>query len=470
MTVRREFLVEGSVMALVLAAAGLLFAQGPPAAADYDEGSYLAAVDAMRHGQELGKEVFTPQPPGFYYLLGAFARVFGSSLGGVRAGIVVTALAGCVAAYLLGRALAGPAAGLVSAALLAVATPYWQFSFRISADLPGLVVGLFSVYLFVRATKRGREGVTAAVVAGGLFAAALSVKVSAITLLVPLAGYAVARRAGRLQLFAFALGASALALALLLLSFDGLHGIWHGAVAYHGAARRVGPGTWTNAHQLVDFLDPRTRNPLVWVAALGLAAWAVLRGRLREPVWPLWLWAGLSVLFLVWHRPLHANHYLLVAVAVAPAGAVTAGAAMERLPRREALAAGGLVAAVLVFGYAREFRDLRRNEGPEPAEVRFAVRELELHSGRRDLVVTDRPIIAFLAHRRMPGELVDTAYLRFRAGYLSAGEVLGVIDRRRIRAVVAARAFRDDAAILAGLRERFPRRISSRGVTVYLRA
>lgn len=469
MTLRREFVVEGSVMALVLAAAGLLFAQGSPAAADYDEGSYLAAVDAMRHGQELGTQVFTPQPPGFYYLLGAFERVFGSSLGGVRAGIVMTALLGCVAAYLLGRALAGPVAGVAAAALLAVSTPFWQFAFRISADLPGLVIGLFAVFLFVYATRRGRQGVTAAAAAGGLFAAALSVKVSAATLLVPLAGYALARRAGRLQLLAFGVGTLTLALALVLLSFGGLHGIWHGAVSYHQAARRLGPGTWTNAHQLVDFLDPRTRNPLVWVAALGLAAWGVLRGRLREPVWPLWLWAGLSVLFLVWHRPLHANHYVLVAVALAPAAAVTAGAAIERLPRREALAAGGLVAAVLVFGYVREFRDLRRNEGPEPVDVRFAVRQLERHSAPTDLVVTDRPIIAFLADRRMPGELVDTAYLRFRSGYLSASEVLRVIDRRRVQAVVAARAFRDDPAILAGLRQRFPRRIAQHGVTLYVR-
>ena len=36
---------------------------------NFDEGVYLASLDAMRRGQELGSEIYTSQPPVFYWLL-----------------------------------------------------------------------------------------------------------------------------------------------------------------------------------------------------------------------------------------------------------------------------------------------------------------------------------------------------------------------------------------------------------------
>ena len=104
---RRGWLVELGLMVAVLLAAGVLYSLGLGVPADYDEGSYLAAVDALRHGQALGDPIFTPQPPLFYYLLAAGDAVFGATLDGVRLTIVRLALAGCVAAYLVGRAIAG---------------------------------------------------------------------------------------------------------------------------------------------------------------------------------------------------------------------------------------------------------------------------------------------------------------------------------------------------------------------------
>ena len=100
----------------MLVAAGILFVQGFPTPADYDEGVYLASVDALRHGQELGDEIFTPQPAGFYELLYAGMRVLGWSLDGGRSTIVIFALVSLAAAFLLGRALIGTWGGLGAAA------------------------------------------------------------------------------------------------------------------------------------------------------------------------------------------------------------------------------------------------------------------------------------------------------------------------------------------------------------------
>lgn len=461
------------LIGVVLVAAGLLFAQGLAIPADYDEGSYLAAVDALRHGQALGKDIFTPQPPAFYTVLAAGDAVLGTSLKAIRSEVIALALLGCVAAYLVGRLVAGRAAGLGAAALLAVAHPYPAFAGRISADLPALVVGLFALAAFLAACKwvRGRRGDALAAAAGALLALSVLVKLSSLTLVLPLAAYAIVAALPLRRIGFFAGAAIAVVLGFVLAYRSGLDGIWDGAVSYHTAARDVsGPGTSTgdNLRHYQHFFDPRTRNPLVLVFPLGVLAWIALPPRRRLPFWPLWLWSGVAIAFLIWHRPLHDNHDVLLAGALALAAGIAVGAALAFLPRLEALVGAALVTAVLTMGYVKEFRELHGAHGPEPPEVRWAVGQLRARTAPDELIATDRPIVAVLADRRLPGNLVDTAYLRFGAGYLSPREVLDDIDRSRVQAVAALRAFRDQPAILAGLRQRFETSIRFGGATIYL--
>jgi 4-amino-4-deoxy-L-arabinose transferase-like glycosyltransferase len=446
------------LLALVLALAAVLFTQGLGAPADYDEGSYLAAVDALRHGQALGKDVFAPQPPGFYSLLVAGDAVLGNSLDAVRVVAVLLALLGCVGAYLVGRVVAGRWAGVAAAALLAVAHPYASFAGRISADLPALALALLALAAFLAAIRGTRAADALSTAAGALWLLSVLVKVSSLTLLVPLVGYAWARRLP-LRRIGLSLAGAGIVLGAFLLAYrNGLHGIWRGAVSYHAAARDVrSPGTSVtdNLRHYQHFFDLRTRNAVVWIAPLGLLAWLALpRGRPRLPLWPLWAWAVVCFGFLVWHRPLHDNHDVLLAGALAAA----------------AVAGAVLIAAVLAMSYVKQIRDLHGAHAREPAEVRWAVRQLRSRTTPDQLVAADRPIIAFLADRRMPGDLVDTAYLRFRAGYLSDRQVLRDLDREHVAAVVTARAFRDRPAIVAGLRRRFSVRARYRDVTVYARS
>jgi 4-amino-4-deoxy-L-arabinose transferase-like glycosyltransferase len=462
------------LIGVVLAAAGVLFAQGLAIPADYDEGSYLAAVDAVRHGQTLGSEVFAPQPPAFYGLLVAGDAVFGNSLDAVRWEVIVLALLGCLAAYLVGRLVAGRWAGLGAAALLAVSHPYSTFAGKISADLPAVAIGLLALAALLAAKRAADERLAypVAAVAGALFVFSALVKVSLLSLAFPLVAFALLRP--RLSLRAAgAAGVGALAVVVAFVAgYHGeLHGIWRGAVSYHSAARDVSsPGTSfvDNVQHYLHFFNPRTRNPLVWVGALGLFAWVALPPWKRTRLAPLWLWVVVVLAFLLSHKPLHDNHDVLLAGALGLAAGVAAAAALDRLPRRDALAGAGVLLAILTMGYVKQFLDLHHAHAPEPAEVRWAVRELQARTGPGDLVATDRPIIAFLAHRQMPGDLVDTAYLRFRSGYLTPRQVLADIDRAHVRAVVTARAFRDEPAILGGLRERFRTRLSYDGAALYL--
>ena len=98
---------EALVLAVIVAGQALLLRRFIPTDTFYDEGVYLVSLDAMRHGQELGTQIFTAQPPGWYHLLDAVASVFGNSIEGVRRGLVVVMCGGVVAAWGAGRALGG---------------------------------------------------------------------------------------------------------------------------------------------------------------------------------------------------------------------------------------------------------------------------------------------------------------------------------------------------------------------------
>ncbi len=120
--------------------------------------------------------------------------------------------------------------------------------------------------------------------------------------------------------------------------------------------------------------------------------------------------------------------------------------------------------------FAQEWRRDDRNAGAQPAEVLWAVKQIDRLTRPDDLVVTDEPIVNVLAQRQSPGQLVDTAFLRFDSGLLTEQQVLDVIERDHVRAVVAARAFRAHPKLLAELARRFPRQLDHGGLTIYLRA
>ena len=86
-----------------------------------------------------------------------------------------------------------------------------------------------------------------------------------------------------------------------------------------------------------------------------------------------------------------------------------------------------------------------------------------------DLVVSDIPVAAYLAGRRMPGELVDTAMLRIDTGSLTVASSLGVIDERCVTAVAAGRVFPTLPGLPRELARRFERSTTRLGVTVYSR-
>jgi hypothetical protein len=448
-------MMELTLLAAVLAAQVILSTPLLNNAVNYDEAVYLAAVDALRHGQTLGTQVFAAQFPGFYDLLTAISYVGGINLEGIRAGLLAVMAAGTIGGWLVGRRFGGPAGGLLVAGFVTIAPPLDLFAPQVIADTPAIALMLLALGL---ATLTGPA---AAVAAGVIFAAALSLKLTALTVLPTLAWLV-----GRRRVLPALLGAVAVAALLGILHAQALGDLWASNVTYHDRARST-PAVIPHPHrQIIDQIP--MRSPFFWLAvgailiALGYAI-----GRRPLRVGPIWAWPILAFAFLLIHAPLHYNHLVLFPYALATAAGTTVGAALTRLERRQALVATAAVAVAVAAGYAQQWRRVSTAKLPEPASNIAAAHALASVTSPNARVIDDRPIISFLAHRRVVGSLVDTALLRFETGSLTDADVIAAT--KNADAVVLSRTLLHREHVLRYVQQHFKLRYRRGSIRIYTR-
>lgn len=320
----------------VALAAALLCSRGLDSGANYDEGVYLASADALGRGERLGEDVFASQPPGFYALVRLATALPGESVEAPRTLFVAVAVLGIVAAWSLGRTLAGRLGGLGAAGVLLTAPAYAAESARIAADTPSVALALCGLGLLAAATRG--ESWPLALAAGAVLAAAISVKLLVLTALVAAVGLLLALGGSRRLAGAFVGGGAAVTAGFLVVYAGALGSLYDDVVAFHTDARSAGDGLATNVERVARSFD--LRLVFTFLVAAGVVVWLVRAGRPRSLV-ALWAWALASAAFLAWQRPLLDHHFVLFAAAFA----VPAGAALGRavVGRRLAVAALALL-------------------------------------------------------------------------------------------------------------------------------
>jgi 4-amino-4-deoxy-L-arabinose transferase-like glycosyltransferase len=449
---------------VLIVAQAALFGRLVGSDTDYDEGVYLSSVDALEHGQRLGEDVFAPQPPAFYLLLRAISFAGADSVRGFHIGMVIVAVLTCLAAYLLGRAIDGPVAGLTAAALLTIAPAFTPIAHQVLADVPPLTVSLLALWLAWESQRRTRS-VAVAAGAGGAMALAVAIKPSAVLAVPTFFLLLLWRNASRERAFAGALaGAAGVSAAFLLAYRDVLGELWASVVTYHRAARDT-PAVVDRSHELATFLNWRT--PFAWLIVAGLVASILLLRRRSEPVWALWTWPVVALAFVVFHHPLHENHLVVLPVALATPAAIGLAALVRQL-RPEAAALGAL-ALLIAAGYVQQHRRLALADTPENPDLVMAAETVRRITGPDDIVVSDQPLVPFLADRRVWGPLVDTANLRFQTGSLTPEDVLRELEEGDVAAVVVGRSFLLHPAVLAGIEARYRRVEQHDAVSVWQR-
>lgn len=461
---RASLAAELTALAVIVAAAAYVWTRDLHTYPNFDEGNYLGSLDALRHGQSLGRDVFLDQPPGWYLLLVAVSYPFGNSLDGVRIGLAVVALTSIVAVYLCGRLIGGPLTGLIAASVLAVARPLPTFAGLVESEPGSAALGVAAVALAVYA-YRGRTIRWAAYGSGVLLAASTSVKLPGATAALPIGALAILRgtdTAWWRRLAWPAAGGATVIAALVVAYRHALPQIWHGVFTTH--ARILASRTAeSNVHRAATFVDPRTPfGCLVIFGALASIVVAVRSGRSdRLLLLSLWLWAVAGYAFILSFHPLSDHHFVFLAVTLAVPAGIGLGlfTTHTRLPLPAVAAATLAIAAFFAAGIVKDRNEIVGANMAYPPEIRWAIGQLEKKTPSNRLVVSDLPIVPYLANRRMPGQLIDTSIGRIGFEDLPPTSVLADIDASHPSAVIIGRMFQTKPEIVDGTRSRFARRL-----------
>jgi hypothetical protein len=209
-------------------------------------------------------------------------------------------------------------------------------------------------------------------------------------------------------------------------------------------------------------------TPFFAIAIAAALTGAILFARRKSlGVWPLWAWVVLGVVFLLLHEPLHYNHLVLFPFSLAVACGATIGAALDRLPRRVRVTSCALLAVAIGVGWVQQLHRVDLVREPEPASnlaAAHALAQLTLPGAR---TIDDRPIISFLADRRVDGPLVDLALLRFETGSLSDAKVIQELPS--VDAIVVSRVLSRRPAVMRFLATHYRLRYARGGVRIYTR-
>ena len=449
---------------LVLLAAAFVFGRALGTRTNYDEGVYLASLQLLRHGEELGRDVYTPQPPVFYWLLRALSAPFGQSIEGIRAGFVALAAVGALGAFAAARVLWGLGAGLAAGLVVVIAPPFPTVAPTVAADIPSLSLGLVGLALAACATRE-RASPAWGAGAGAVIAFAILTKFLALPLLLPVLMLPLAARRGRKVLPWIVAGGCAAVLVVALVHLGSLHELWRGAVSDHEGAKKLSR-VHDNVVRLRELLEWRT--PFGWIVPAGAIAFVISRNARR--VWPVATVVPAAAAFTLYVRPLpdHQLSLMSCAYAVSAGPALALGIASLRGRWRDA---GAVALAVFVAaGIYQEQRRQVRNDVPEPAKVMWGTTAVEKTVDPGEAFTTDEPIVSFKAKRLIPGDLTDTSSTRVRSRALTTATILRDIETSQSKAVLVGRIFLTLPDLQRRLEQRFPVRRECDGSTLYLPA
>ncbi len=463
MIARRRAVDVGAPL-LVAAAAAFVFARALGTRTNYDEGVYLASLQLLRHGEELGKDIYTPQPPVFYWLLRGLSAPFGHSIEGIRAGFVGLAVVGVLSAFAAARTLWGLGAGLAAGLVLVIAPPFPTVAPTVAADIPSLSLGLVALALAARAC---RERASPAWAAGAGAAAAFAVltKFLAAPFVLPVLVLPLAARQGRRLLPWIVAGGCAAVGIVALVHLGSLHDLWRGAVTDHEGAKKLSH-VHDNVVRLEKLLEWRT--PFGWIVPAGAVAFVVSRNARR--VWPVATVVPAAAAFTLYVRPLPDHQLSLMSCAYAVAAVPALALGIASLRGRVRDAAVVVFAAFVAAGIYQEQHRQVRNDVPEPAKVTWSTAAIEAATASGERITTDEPIVSFESRRLIPGDLTDTSSTRIRSRALTTPQILRDIEASHSKAVLVARIFTTLPDLRHALEARFPLRRECDGATLYLPA
>ena len=426
----------------------------------YDEGVYWQSLRAMSAGHYLYREIFFSQPPLFLLSIYPFYELLGSTITSARVGVATLSLFGLLGAYLIGKALAGRAAGILAMILLVVTPMYLAQAHVLEAEGPATAFLFLTVGLALMWWKdpTGRRGMAFAVLCAVTLSMGIFIKLLDVTAVVPILLVVLARLRklrhetspgvwSSLQPMAAAIVAAVITTLTILAPFlESMNALVQQVVMFHLAAGKAMAGSEFgvgNVQKLALFFV--ANRALSMLALIGVVI-TVMRRDWR--IVPLLAWFLATLILLRIQVPLWPRH----AIVLIPPLIAFVALGLKGLPvipvRRPipwqqgaALLMGLLTLATIINSLRHDYYhdlDLRTQAASTDQWMTQVAADIERVTTPDQWIITDAQFVAALANRDTPPWLVDTSVTRVLSGYLTSQDLLQAAADPRVRAIVFA--------------------------------
>jgi 4-amino-4-deoxy-L-arabinose transferase-like glycosyltransferase len=455
-----------SVVVLGLAALAIASSGPVSTAAEVGIAEHYEVTKALlwAKGFSLYSQVWNDQPPLHTLLLGLCFRSFGATIGVARTLAVAFGLSLLAACWVLVRRRCGILAALLATVCLVVAPQVFELSVSAMLEVPAIGTALWALWPILQWQERRQ--LAWLVLSGGVFAAALQIKLTA----------AVAAPALAVEIL---LAAQGLTKAGRVREAARALGIWVGSVAgvYLGLAAVL--GTVPLDVLWASHFSAQTREHAG--ESLGLPFWSLLWFYHVEAVWA----AGVGLLLLIWrrhwrrlafplvwlltvmlihleHRPWWSYYYLHFALplawlsgyGVAELLRVAWVKAADRTFHARFLAYGCLgvatllLALVMAYGGGRLIAEVERIWAVPRVEESTLVAKMRQYADRTRWVYTQETIYPFHAGLTVVPELAVMPRKRFWSGQISKEQILATVKQYRPEQILL-----DSGPLDPGMRE-----------------
>lgn len=449
-----------------------------PARYDYDEGVYAETAAAAAGGARLYQDVFCAQPPLLVAALARADRTLGASLAAARGTVALFSILWLASLFAIPAGAGRARAGALAAGALAGSPLFLVEAHTVQMEAPSEGLAAAAVALALAGARR--DGILWWVAAGAAGGLAAMTKLTAAACAVPLVGAALLGPAdGRTRRLAALAAGAVLAGAPFLAALSGREALSQVVVFHLSVARRMGAGPGAHLAAVRDFLAAGW--PLAAAAALGMRR-AAVRADALVRVSAMWLAAEGAVVMSL--TPLWPHHLVVLLSPLA----LLAGVAADRLgrllvapsvgtaarPRATSPAAqrgAAALGAAAVLAYLAGGAAAAGGPGSSP-DLRRAAAEVARVLPADAAVMTDDPMVPFLARRPVPPWLIDTSVARLRAGDLSLPVLSAALEDPRVGGVLLWRGTLEGEipGVASAAAARFPVRVDlGRGRTLLVR-
>ena len=416
---------------------------------DDDEGIFLMTGKMVQLEYPLYTEVWFNYFPGFFVFLAMAFKLFGCSVAVGRSVVVLLATVGLLGVALIARELSSRLGAFSAGILLTLAPHFLRLSRAVMAEVPAIALATISIAFVLYYLRTGRRRWL--ILSGVAFSVSLLVKLIIAFAIVPLALAIPLRRSGPRSWLEMArdLGILALAVAipilLCLVVFDG-RALLGQVVRTYLIGKEVYPlDIARNVDKMLAYLNGK--YGLLALSLYGTVS--SLSMERRKGMLIITSWLCFTVIFLLINSPLQPHHLVLLLFPLATLSGTAigklAGLAQDRSQR--ALLLLGLMALGL---YILELPEMIKADQellpPSPPKLGGTGGEAELGhkavqfvkkmTDPEDFVITDDPMIAFRANRKVPPPLSNISKMRIKTGHLTAGELIALTKEYKPKAVI----------------------------------